>query len=93
MLARVRVEARDGEPRPGEAEARKLARGEPDRLLHHLAREQARHVGEGDVHRREHDAKLVGIKHHRDMRSARQVRQQVGVAVPGQAGQPERFLC
>ena len=46
----------------------------------------------GDVHGRQHDAQRVGVEHHRDVRRAGQVRQQIGVAVPRQPGQPERLL-
>jgi len=44
------------------------------------------------VHRREDDAQRLGIEHHRDMARAGEVRQEIGVAAPLEARQPERFL-
>ena len=55
-------------------------------------RQRARHVGERDVNGRQHDAQRVGVEHHRDVRRAGQVREQIGVAAPRKPGEPERFL-
>ena len=88
----MRVQAGDGDARRGNAEARQLARRQRDRLLERLARQHARNIGERHVHRREHDAKRVGVEHHRDVPHAGEVCKQIGVAGPGQTGQAKRFL-
>ena len=46
VLARVRVQARDGNPRRGNAESRQLARRQRDGRLERLARQRPRHLGE-----------------------------------------------
>ena len=44
------------------------------------------------MHGRQDDTQAVGVEHHRDVCGAGQVREQVGVAAPGQAGLVERGL-
>ena len=92
VLAGVRIQAGDGDARRAHAEPRQLARRQRDRRLERWLRQRARHVGQRDVNRRQHDAQRVGVEHHRDVRRAGQMREQIGVAAPRQAGQPERFL-
>jgi len=70
---------------------RELARREPNRRLERGLGERAGYIGEGDVHRCEHDAECLCVEHHGDVARAGQMLQQVGVACPWQTGQMERF--
>ena len=47
---------------------------------------------ERNVHRREHDLQRFRPEHHRDARAAGQVRQEIGVPLPGQPRAREREL-
>ena len=84
-LAGMRIEARDRQPRRGDAESRQGLCGEPDRAEQPLARERAWDLGQRDVDGREHDAQPVGPEHHRRFRHAAEMRQQIGVAAPGKS--------
>ena len=68
-----------------EAEPRQLARREHDGRLERRPRQRARHIGERNVHGRQHDAQRVGVEHHRDVGRAGQMREQIGVSAPRQA--------
>ena len=55
-------------------------------------RQRARDIRQGNMDGRQHDAQRGRIEHHRDMGRAGQVREQIGVAGPRQAGKTKRFL-
>ena len=56
---------------------------EPNRPLHAILREVNRHLGQRDVHRRKDDTQTFGVEQHGDLWTAREVRQEVGVARHG----------
>ena len=92
VLAAVRVQAGDGEPRPRDAEAGQRVRGGPDRRRQHVGRERLRDVGQRDVHGRERHLQPLGVEEHHRPGDAGQVAEQVRVPLPRQAGQRERLL-
>ena len=51
-----------------------------------------RHVGQRKMDGRQHHPQRIGVEHHRDGPRAGQVREQIRVPVPRQAGEPERLL-
>ena len=92
VLARVRIEPGHGDARRRNIEPGQLAGRQRNRRFQRRLSQRARHLRQRDVHGRQHDAQGVGVEHHRDVARAGQMRQQIGVSRPGQAGQPERFL-
>ena len=92
VLAGVRIE-----PGHGDARAAPTKRGSSRAVSSIVPSsdspgQRPRHLAERDVHRRQHDAQRVGVEHHRHVLRAGQVREQIGVAGPRQAGEPERLL-
>ena len=92
VLAAVRVEAGDGEARPGAAEGRQRRGGDADGRGQQLRRQRPRHVGDRDVHRRQRHLEPLGVEEHHRAPRAGQVAEQVGVTLPRQAGEGERLL-
>jgi hypothetical protein len=92
VLAGVRIETGDGDPRGCISESRQFARRQSDCRLHRLGRQCLRHFGQWDVHRRQDDAQCFGVKHHRHGGNTRQVSEQIRMAVPWKAGQSERLF-
>ena len=89
----VRIEAGEGEARARHAEARQLVVRQADRGVDALRGEEPRDIGERDMHGGEDDVQTVRVEQHPDIGGVREVRQQVGVAAPGQAGGgPGRFV-
>jgi hypothetical protein len=80
VFAGVRIQSGHRDARRRDAEARKRARREHDGGLERRPGERARHIGERDVHGRQHDAESVGVEHHRDVGRPGQMRQQIGVS-------------
>ena len=92
VLAGMRIETGDGDPRwsmPNRGNSHAVNRivVSIDAWPSVLAALRQR-----DVHRRQDDAQCFGVKHHRHGGNTRQVGEQIGMAVPWKAGQPERLL-
>ena len=92
VLASMRVQTGDRDARCRDAEARQLARRQRDRRLERFPGNGARHVGQRDVHRGEHDTQRLRVEHHRDVGGTGQMREEIRVAVPRQAGQAKRLF-
>ena len=92
VFARVGIESREREPRLRDAEARQLPRRQVDDAVDQLARQRARHGCQRHVDRREHHLERLRPEHHRDPRTAGQMRQQIGVPFPRQPRARERQL-
>ncbi len=76
----------------GQPEPRQLTRGERNRRVHQITREERGHFRQGDVHRRQHHSQRIRVKHHRDVRRPGEMREEIGMPRPRKARQPERFL-
>ena len=93
VLAGVRIQAGQGQPRPRRPEARKLGVRQGDGRLQPAARQQPRHVGQRHVHRRQHHRQPLGVEHHPHLAGPRQLGQQFGVPPPAESGPRPRELA
>ncbi len=92
VLAGVRVQSGQPEPRRRTAESRQRRRRQVDDAVERGAGQRRRDLGERNVDGREDHPQRLGVEHHRDPRRPGQMGEQIGVAAPGKAGGGERLL-
>jgi hypothetical protein len=88
----VGIEAGHRQARPRDAEARQPFRGDAHDLAQPIRRQQARHVGQWDVHGGERNLERRRPEEHDRVADTAQVREQIRVASPRQAGGREGRL-
>ena len=92
ILAGVRIQAGQSQPRPRHPETRQLGVREGDGRLQPLARQQRRHVGQRHVHGGQHHRQAPRVEHHPDVAGAGEIGQQLGVPAPAQPGPRPRLF-
>ena len=92
-LSCVRIERGERQARRVDAEPRQFAGGEPNRALDEVGRQRSRNVGQRDVDGRQHHSNRRRLEHHRDKRRAGEVREEIRVPAPRQAGHGESLLA
>src|SRR5206468_6469035 len=92
ILARMRIETADGDPRSRPAQAAHRPLGEVDDLEHPFARDEVGHPPERHVGSHVYDLQLLAHEEHREVRGPRELGQDLRVARVLDTGGGQRLL-